>query len=182
MGRLKPMSFLKNKITKTLAVVITIIVCVGTAAGAYIWISNLIEATPTVTDVPIELQEEYMSTPYKDEYVSWMINYTIHDADECDGYIYIEISAGFALTTSEVNIVDLQVQPELGMQTYGSLVSGYPQNPDSHTLVFVYEDTYGGAFDFDDYGSSSVGEISVILLFTVTGSFLMRMQITSSSS
>ncbi|MCK5239619.1 MAG: hypothetical protein KAR33_08740 [Candidatus Thorarchaeota archaeon] len=177
------MKILRRRIRNTIPVWLVLsVVLVGTTAGAFLWISNLIETTPTVTDVPIELQEEYMSPTYVDEYVAWIIDYTIHDASQCDGYIYIEISAGFALSTSEVNVVDLQVDPELGTSIYGSLVSGYPQNPASNIIVFVYEDTFGGPFDFDDLGSSSAGEIRVTLLFTVAGDYLMRLQISSSAS
>ena len=86
------MSILKKRIGKAIPVwVVLIVIIVGTAAGAFLWVSNLIERMPTVTDVPIYLQDEYMSSTYKDEYVTWLINYTVHDPDASDGYIYIEI-------------------------------------------------------------------------------------------
>ena len=102
------MSILKKRIGKVIPVyAVLAIIIVGTAAGAFLWVSNMIDKYQTVTDVPIELQEEYMSSPWKDEYITWVINYTVHDASQCDGYIYVEISAGFALSTSEVNMPNM---------------------------------------------------------------------------
>jgi hypothetical protein len=174
------MNILTKRFQKPLAVVVTLVICIGTAAGAYIWISNQITRDITVTDTPIVLQDEYMSPTYLDEYITWIVNYTINIMDESDGYIWVDIWAPSAITTSEANIVDVQIKPEFGMTNYGSLVSGYPQNLASNEIVFVYESTYGGPIDFSDYGSSSAGDITFILNFTIASSFILNMQLTSS--
>ena len=175
------MNFLTKRFQKPLAVVVTLVICIGTAAGAYIWLSNLITRDITVTDTPIELQDEYMSPTYLDEYVTWIVNYTINVMDESDGYIWVEIWAPGAITTSEANIVDVRIDPEAGMTNYGSLVTGYPQNLAGNDIVFVYESTYGGGpIDFSDYGSSSTGDITITLMFTIASSFIMNIRLTSS--
>ncbi len=174
------MSFLRKKVSKPMAIVITVVICIGTAAGALIWISNLVQRDVTVTDIPIILEEEYITPTYVDEYVTWGLNYTINEMDQCTGYIRIDVSSGSLFTTSEMNIVDVYVETDFMSYFYGASVSGYPNQLAGNVIIFAFENTYGGAFDFSDGGSTTSGTIEITMIFTVEQSFQLSLRLASS--
>lgn len=174
-------SFLKNKVGNVIPVwAVIFIIVVGTAAGAFLFISNLIDKNVTVTDIPIEIQTEFMEPPYKNETTNWIVNYTINEMSQSSGYIYISIWYGSSITTSEVNIQEVWVEPDLGSTIYGSLVPGYPKTVAANVIDFLFQDSFSlGPIDFSDFGSSTIGNIHIALWFNVTGTFNLQMQLTA---
>ena len=173
---------LRKKIGKVVPVWVVLgIVLVGTAAGAFVWISNLVERDETVTDLPIELQDTYMAPLYANRESQWILDYTINEMDHCTGYVWVKIWCGSSITPAEANITGMWVEPTGGSYHPGSLVSGYPQNTASNEVTYLFEDPLiPGPFDFSEYGMSFDGEIWFWLNFTVTGNYNFQVAITSS--
>lgn len=176
------MSLLKKRIGNAVpAWAVLVIIIVGTAAGAFIFISNFVERNVSVSGTTMSLQDHSMGEAYRNTSAPWVVNYTVLVPGQSSGYIYITISAGFAITTSEVDILSVIVNPETGNQLYGGLVSGYPQNAATNAIDFVYDDVFNlGRFDFEGTdGLSTKGQIWVQVWFNATGDFTLRMQISS---
>lgn len=171
---------MKRKVNAIPVGILLVVIIIGTAAGAFLWISNLIDKNVTVTDIPIQIQDEYMEPPYTNSTTLWLVNYTINEMSQSSGYIWISIWAGSSITTSEVNINSLTVETDTATSFYGSLVAGYPQNTAANLIDFMFEDSIsGGQFDFSDGGIATNGDIWIYLVFNVTGIFNLQMQITS---
>ena len=86
------MSFLKKKVIKTLPVWMLIIIMIGTAAGAYLWISNLVSNNVTVTNPPIEISGSFESVHYVDLETVSHFTYTLNNPDMAVGFIIIDIT------------------------------------------------------------------------------------------
>jgi hypothetical protein len=172
------MSFLKKKITKPMTVVITIIVCIGTAAGAFLWISNLIQRDITITDIPLTFAEYSISPTYIDEEILWRLDYTVNEADLSTGYLWIDVWSGSAFSTSDMDITDVYILTNSGTEFNGQLVSGYPNQLAGNDILFVFEDVYGGPIDFADSAATG-GQLQVALIFHVAQSFQLSLRVTS---
>ena len=178
------MSVLKRRIGKAVPVWAVIgIILVGTAAGAFVWISNIIERNATVTGMPIELDELSAPPIYTNVETEWRLNYSINEIELCTGYVWIMIwcSSEPSITTADANITGIYVEPFSGSGHPGSLVTGYPQNTGADVIEFVFEDPLvPGPFDFSEGESAFDGEIWIYFNIATSGNYYFQVAITSS--
>ena len=179
------MKILRKKLFKTLPAWLLALLLIGSAAAAFFWISNQITTWVLVRERGIEITGSFQSSDvYDNETTLNYFTYYINNLSQCTGYIYLEFqdNNGGALNPGDVEIDNIYVYPDMDYPHYLSLVSGYPTNPYSNVLAFVYENETGGTFDFSLDGRVFFGTISIELRYRVSTQMITRMQITSTSS
>lgn len=170
------MSLLKKKVRNIVPVWVMVVIMIGTAAGAYLWISNSITTTVVVEGPPIELSGQFQTQAYMGLWSSQTFAYTINDMSDCTGYVYLGFTvSGLVLDGSEISSI-ITVRPGnsttiLTWQVGGELYSNAIQR--------VYGDDTSSAIDFSDYGSYTYGSIDVDICYNVEWTWTVQMAITS---
>jgi hypothetical protein len=179
------LKILRKRLFKTLPVWLLALLLIGSAAAAFLWISNQITTWVLVKERGIELIGSFQSSDvYKNETTYNSFTYTINNMSQSTGYIYLEFQDNFAgaLNPGDIEIDSINVYPDSFFPVDVQLVSGYPTNPYPNVLAFVFENQSGGAFDFSVSGLASFGFISIEVRYKVSTQMITRMQITSTSS
>jgi hypothetical protein len=173
---------LKKKVLKVLPVWLVALLLIGSAAAAFMWISNRLSTYVIISERSIELTGSFEASPFKDEVTSQAFSYTIHNMSDSSGYIYLEFTTyGPAITTSDIEC-SLFVEPIGGTTMYSALVAGYPNQTYTNQVTFLFELDTGGPFDFSDAGFTSDGYIHVYVTYKTATGLTAAIQITSTSS
>jgi hypothetical protein len=174
------MNFLKRKVIKTIPVWMLLIVLVGTAAGALLFISNLVSTTVTVTNPPMEISGSFESVHYVHLEMVSAFTYTLNDPVMAVGYIVIEITQT-GMTLSQVGSITVHVLNDAGGDMTGAWLGG-AEPIDSGYRFIISESISMGAFDFGGGGLATTGEIYVALTFESTGTYDVSMKISQTAS
>lgn len=168
------MNFLKRKVIKTIPIWMIAIILIGTVAGAYLWISNLVSTDVTVTDPPIEISGSFESVHYVGLEMVSFFGYILNDPSMAIGYIIIEITQP-TMTLADIGGINVQVLTDMGSDMTGAV---YDIQPISIGYRYTFCDSnLLNAFDFGTGGLATAGEIYVGLTFESTGPFSVSMQI-----
>jgi hypothetical protein len=141
---------------------------------AYVWISNQIITSVTVTATPIVLSGDFETSQYVGVGKLSSISYTVTSGTPT-GYIQIRFSGASIDSVGDVSIGSVSV--DSGTFQGGQYVSGYPSYS-SGTITILFEKSGGGPFNF---GSTS-GTIDVFVTYNVAGSINVFIQVTETSS
>jgi len=175
------MKIMQKKLSKSLLVSVLALILVGSAAAAFVWISNIRTTTVTVNAIPITLTGDFVASP--DPFVPTLqqFNFTVNDLSEKSGYVYIQfIAPGQTLNAERDIAVSVLVGWELGSISL-EIAEGYPTNgwsTDQLTFVFDYFD---GPLDFT-WGGSNSGTIYVTTTYNIAYTMEASIRITSTSS
>ncbi|TFG04661.1 hypothetical protein EU538_12080 [Candidatus Thorarchaeota archaeon] len=170
------MSFLKKKVRKVIPVWVILVITIGTAAGAYLWISNTMSTIVVVEGPPVELSGQFQTQAYMGLWSSQTFAYTINDLTDCTGYVYLGFSvSGLVLDGSEISLI-ITVRPGNSTTILTLQVSGQLY---SNAIQYVYGDDTSSAIDFSDYGSYTYGSIDVEICYNVEWTWTVQMAITS---
>lgn len=173
------MSFLKRKVIKTIPVWMLFIIMIGTVAGAFFWISNLVSTDVTVTDPPIEIIGSFESVHYVGMEMVSRFSYILNDPILAVGYIVIEITQP-GMTLADIGGITMLVRSDAGSDMTGAV---FDLQPISTGYRYVFCDSnFMNAFDFGEIGTATVGEIEVGITFESTGIFSVSMQISQTES
>ena len=168
------MSFLKRKVIKTIPVWMLVIIMIGTVAGAFFWISNLVSTDVTVSDPPIEIIGSFESVHYVGMEMVSSFTYFLNDPIMAVGYIVIEITQP-GMTLADIGDINVLVRPDVGGDMTGDL---YDLQPISTGYRYVFWDLNSmDGFDFGGNGMAMAGDIDVGITFETTGTFSVSMQI-----
>lgn len=173
------MSFLKKKVIKTLPVWMLIIIMIGTAAGAFLWISNLVSNNVTVTNPPIEISGSFESVHYVDLETVSHFTYTLNNPDMAVGFIIIDITQT-AMTLAQVGGITVHVLNDAGGDMTGAWLGGAQPINEGYRFT-IYASISMDAFDFGGGGMATNGEIYVGLTFTSGGTYGVSMQISQTA-
>ncbi|MHA2402946.1 MAG: hypothetical protein ACXADH_08170 [Candidatus Kariarchaeaceae archaeon] len=166
------MSFLKRKVIKTIPVWMLVIIMIGTVAGAFFWISNLVSTDVTVTDPPIEIIGSFESVHYVGMEMVSRFTYFLNDPMLAVGYIVIEITQP-GMTLADIGGINVLVRPDIGGDMTGAV---YDLQPINTGYRYVFWDSMDN-FDFGGNGLAMGGDIDVGITFETTGTFSVSMQI-----
>jgi hypothetical protein len=171
---MKGMSLLKRKVIKTIPVWMLALVLIGTVAGAFLFISNLVSTNVAVINPPIEISGSFESTHYVHLERISVFSYTLNDPVAAIGYIIIEIIAP-TMTLAQVGCITVHVLNDAGGDMSGAVISTAPiENGYRFTIC---DSNSMNAFDFGGGGLATAREIHVGLTFEETGMYEVNMQI-----
>jgi len=175
------MSSLKSRLTKTTSALVVILIVVGTATGAFIWLSNRITSPIEVQGIPIELSGTFNSTPFIGQQTVDNISFVCRDPARGQGFIMIEFYAPGG--TDILYIGDIEVVMSMKISStviVGGLVADYPKNNGTNGLQFLFGMYDSSIIDF----SMESGSGFFLIYITYHVSFLLEanIQITSTSS
>lgn len=177
------MKMLPKKLSKSLFVSVLAMILVGSAAAAFMWISNQIKTDVVVMAHPVELTGSFTATAFTNEEITEEFDYVVNTGMGTEGYICLEFTTmglpGF--NPSMIEISEVFVVEFAGIVQPGALVSGYPKQTSPDIVTFVYEQDTLGPFDFYGEGPGS-GEIYVTLTYKSSFAVTATIQITSTSS
>ena len=144
------MRIMPKKLSKSLLVSVLALVLVGSAAAAFVWISNIRTTTVTVRPIPITLTGDFINSPYPFQETLQEFDYTVNDPSNKNGYVLVQFTA----SGQTLNPADIAVRLVIGVRgslyLTGDLMPGYPTNSPTDTLTFVFGAS-GTAFDFAEY-------------------------------
>jgi hypothetical protein len=147
---------LRKKLLKSLPFWVLLIVLVGTASAAFVWISNTLTTTVTVSPAPISWSSgAFTQSVFLDDSVYDVFTYDVNDNTNATGYLFIRFFANDAIGPDNVTITEVTVQPVGDIEHELTIVSSYPMNTGPYVLDYLYEQSGGGPFDFSDSGSPS---------------------------
>jgi hypothetical protein len=173
------MSVLKKKVHQVVPMWVILVVCVGSAAGAFLWISNTISTQVEVHENPILLEGAFETSAYLNVTSQATFLYTIQDPGRCSGYIYLRfISMGVTLNPNSISVY-ITVTPEGQGYSTPSLFSA---DFTSSAITLVYGDDFLSAIDFSDGGMVTGGQINISIIYHVVGWLIASLAITESSS
>ncbi len=173
------MSLLKRKVIKTIPVWLLALILIGTAAGAFLWISNLVSTDVTVTNPPIEISGSFESVHYVSIETISRFDYVLNDPTMAIGYIIIEITQT-GMSLAQIGGINVQVLNDIGGDMTGA---AYSAEPISEGYRFIICDSSSmNAFDFGGGGMATAGEIYVGITFEEIGSYGVSMQISETNS
>jgi len=176
------MSSLKSHLTKTTSALVVILIVVGTATGAFIWLSNRISSPIEISGIPIEIAGAFNSTPTIGQETQNNFTYLCMDPARGNGFILIEFYALGGSDTLVIGDIEVAVGLNLGgsFATIGGLVAGYPMNNGTNGLQFLYGIYDSSIIDFTQ--DSGTGYIWVYITYHVSFLLEAHIQITSTSS
>ena len=170
------MSLLK----KTIPIWVILIVMIGTASGVLLWISNQISTNVEPAITPITLTGIFDTSPTMEVVSYEVFTYWINDDTNDIGYIVLEFQAGTDIGPSNFTVdIDYQPSGEIILDT--QLASGYPINHGFNAVMYVFEQSGGGAIDFGPSGSLN-GAIEVRITYHISLPLTVVMQLSSTSS
>jgi hypothetical protein len=166
---------------KSIPVWVLLITCIGSVAGAFLYISNIIQTTVDPEPYPVELSGTFDQTPIIDEVYTHVFGYTINDDTQDEGYIVL-VFQGSGIGPSNFTIwVEI-----FGGTTYEyiltQVVSGYPTDDGGFMVTYVFEDPSTGPLDFSYGGTETYGEIWVSITYHVGTLMDVALFISSTSS
>jgi hypothetical protein len=171
---------LRKKLFKSLPIWILLIILVGTASAAFVWISNTLTTTVTVTASPISWSSgTFTQSVFLGDSVYDVFTYDVNDNTNATGYLFIRFFANDAIGPENVTITEVTVQPDSDIIHWLTLVSGYPVNTGPYVLDYLYEQSGGGPFDFSDAGSAFSGIVTVDITYEVATTMDVSMAVTS---
>ena len=175
---------LRKRLLKSLPIWVVLIVLVGTAAAAFVWISNTLTTTVTVSHAPISWSSGYFTkSVFVGDSVVDLFTYNVNDETNATGYLFIRFFAYDPIGPDNVTITRATVFPSsASFDDELSLVSGYPMNTGPYVLDYLFEQNGGGPFDFSDSGSSFFGTVTVYITYDVATTMDVSMKVTSTSS
>ncbi len=173
------MNVAKKKVIKTIPLLMLALILIGTAAGAFLWVSNLMSTDITVTNPPVSISGSFESPHYVSIETTSTFNYTVNNPRMAIGYIIIEITQP-GMSLAEVSSISVLVHPGVGSSLDGVLIATGPIN-EGYRFVFCDSVTLGG-FDFAEGGIATAGLIHVSLTFESTGTYAVSMQISETDS
>jgi hypothetical protein len=168
-------NFLKRKVIKTIPLWMLFVILIGTAAGAFLFISNLVSNNVSVTNPPIEISGSFESVQYVHLETVSAFTYTLNDPVMAVGYIVIEITQT-AMTLAQVGGVTVHVLNDAGGDMTGAWLGGAEPINEGYRFI-ISESISNGAFDFGGGGLATAGEIYVGLTFEFGGIYGVSMQI-----
>jgi hypothetical protein len=171
---------LKKKVLKVLPVWLLALLMVGSAAAAFVWISNFITTVVTVHSIPITLEGGFVGSAYPFQETLQTFNYTLNDPSNNIGYVFIQFLApGKTLNPSDIE-VSVWMQYPAGFVT-GGLMPGYPTNTPTDQLTFLFGYYNYDPIDFAWNGATN-GTIHVTITYNVAYVMNATIRITSTSS
>jgi len=175
---MKGMSFLKRKVIKTIPAWVLALILIGTATGAFLWISNLVSTDVTVTNPPIEISGSFESVHYVSIETISSFSYVLNDATKAVGYIIIEIIQP-GMTQAQIGGMGIRVLNDMGGDMTGAL---YDFEIISYGFRYIFCDSsYMIPFDFGEGGMATAGEIYVGITFESIGTYGVSMQISETA-
>jgi len=172
------MNFLKRKAIKTIPVWMLALVLIGTAAGALLWISNLVSTDVTVTNPPIEISGSFESVHYVGIETISRFDYVLNNPTMAIGYIVIEITQT-AMTLAQIGGINVQVLNDMGGDMTGTASGAEPINEGYRFIIC--DSSSMNAFDFGEGGMATAGEIYVGITFEAIGLYGVSIQISENS-
>lgn len=173
------MSLLKRKVIKTIPVWLLALILIGTAAGAFLWISNLVSTDVTVTNPPIEISGSFESVHYVGIETVSSFSYVLNNAILAVGYVVIDIvQTGMSLT--QIGDISVRVLNDMGGDMTGFASGAEPIN-DGYRFVICDSATMSH-FDFGSGGMATTGEIYVSITFESIGIYSVSMHISETAS
>ncbi|MFW9910138.1 MAG: hypothetical protein ACFFEF_16395 [Candidatus Thorarchaeota archaeon] len=173
------MSILRRRVRQVVPVWVLAVVCIGLAAGAYIWISNIASNNVQVTDNPIELVGQFETPVFVDVISTSTINYTINDPGRCTGYIYLEFHvSGLVLDGDEIYQL-VRVYPD-GVSAI--ITTTLRTDVYSNAIIYILADDSGGPIDFGFFGGATKGQIEALIVYHVSWLWTVTMTITETAS
>lgn len=159
------------------------LILIGTAAGSLVWISNEISDNVLPVERPIELEGQFITTPFLDEPAVQTFSYTINDNTQDVGYIVLDFwTSGGVYYLYPANLTIL-VTVDVGSDDVGTdLVTGYPVALSPYYLRYVFENYETGPIDFGNGDSETLGLIDVGITYHVLYSISVSIQISSTVS
>jgi hypothetical protein len=176
------LKILRRKVLKLLPVWFLALILVGSAAAAFIWISNMRITWVNVREYPITLTGDFDNATYQYETTYQYFDYTVNDASNSTGYVLLQFTTSSSLDTLNPGDIEVYLVVSLGGvdQQEGYDMPGYPNSTYVNQLTFLFCDYAGSPFDFDLGGSS--GWIDVTITYNVAYSDIAAgIRITSSS-
>ncbi len=173
------MNVLKKKVIKTIPLWMLAIILIGTAAGAFLWVSNLVSTDITVTNPPVSISGSFESPHYVSIETTSTFDYTVNNPVLAIGYIIIEIAQP-GMTLAEVGSINVLVETDMGGSLDGVLIATDPISA-GYRFVFCESITMLG-FDFTEGGIAAAGLIHVSLTFEGTGTYTVSLQISGTDS
>ena len=182
------MKLTSKRLSKSLLASVLALILVGSAAAAFVWISNIRTTVVTVSPYPIVLEGDFADASYVTEETLQLFNLTINDPAKAVGYVSIRfIAPGQVLNPSDIE-VDLTVElmdPAMGgfPSIYdGYLVPGYPTNTPTDQLTFLFGDSVHDPFYFAYSEFITNGTINVRVTYNVAYTMEASIRVTSTSS
>lgn len=172
------MKIMQKKLSKSLLVSVLALIMVGSAAAAFVWISNMRTTTVTVREIPVTLSGDFVASSYTHEETFQEFPYTVNDAPYAVGYIFIEFIA-----TGPINPGDIEVSLSVAYSPLWHLgayaMPGYPTNTTANNLVFVFGDSSNDPIDF---AAVSTGALNVYITYNVAYTIDASIRLTSTPS
>ena len=173
------MNVLKKKVIKTIPLWMLALILIGTAAGAFLWISNLVSTDITVTNPPVSISGSFESPHYVSIETTSTFDYTVNNPGLAIGYIIIEITQP-GMTLAQVGSISVLVETNMGGSLDGLVIATDVIN-EGYRFVFCESITMLG-FDFTAPGTAAAGLIHVSLTFEDLGTYTVSMQISGTVS
>ena len=173
------MNVLKKKVIKTIPLWMLALILIGTAAGAFLWVSNLVSTDIIVTNPPVSISGSFESPHYVSIETTSTFDYTVNNPGMAIGYIIIEITQP-GMTLAEVGSINVLVETDMGGSLDG-LVIATDAISAGYRFVFCDSVTMLG-FDFTEPGTAAAGLIHVSLTFEGLGTYTVSMQISGTDS
>lgn len=167
-------NFLKKKVIKTIPLWMLLVILIGTAAGAFLFISNLVSNNVVVTNPPMEISGSFESVQYVHLETISVFPYTLNDPVMAVGYIIIEITQT-GMTLEQIGGINVQVLNDVGGDMTGAVLSTVLINAGFRFIIG--ESISSGTFDFGGGGLATAGEIHVGLTFEDLGTYGISMQV-----
>lgn len=166
---------------KLLPVWFLAIILVGSAAAAFIWISNMRITWVNVREYPITLAGDFDNATYQSETTYQYFDFTVNDASNSTGYVLLQFTTSSSLDTLNPGDIEVYLVVSWGAeQEMGYDMPGYPNSTAVNQLTFLFCDYAGSPFDFDLWGST--GWIDVTITYNVAYfNIAAGIRITSSS-
>jgi hypothetical protein len=166
---------------KAVPVWMILLVCIGTAAGAFILISNTIHGDVTPQEYPIMITGSFTESPYIDEAIEQSFTYTINDNTQDVGYLVLEFRS-FSVEIGPTNFTITNVEVWPGSSVI-NCVEYSITNTDPYTLVYVFEDSVGStAIDFGESDTYTSGAILFSFTYHTTTPVGVDLYVSSTSS
>lgn len=155
---------------------------VGSAAAAFVWISNIRITWVNVLEYPITLTGNFDNSTYQSETVYQEFYFAVNDASNSTGYVLIQFTTSGSMDTLSPGDIEVDI-----VLTWGSMFEdgydmlGYPTSTAVNQLTFLFGDYLGDPFDFDMWGST--GSIMVYVTYNIAYyDIAAGIRITSTSS
>jgi hypothetical protein len=172
------MKIMPKKLPKSLLVSVLALVLVGSAAAAFVWISNIRTTTVVVREIPVTLSGDFVASSYTHEETFQQFAFTVNDAPYAVGYIFIEFIATGPINPGDIEVsVAVQTDPSTYISTQA--MPGYPTNTTDNNMVFVLGDT---ANDPIDFGAISTGALNVYITYNAAYTMDASIRLTSTPS